>query len=598
MNLAVTKDAKDGVRTVSLGQGQGPKATAAINEGFGTGAWIVLQNCHLATSYMPTLEGIVENFEANMDTISPQFRLWLTAMPDPNLPVSVLQNGIKMTVEPPKGLKANLIRAYLAYDPQWFESSTKPHTFKKMLFGLSFFHALILERRKFGPLGWNIRYEFSDPDRHISSAQLKMFLEEYTTVQWSALNYMAAECNYGGRVTDAQDRKTIVKIMGDFYTPEILDPSYKFSTSGIYYCPPDTNIDGYLEYIESLPLNESPEVFWLHNNADLTALINESMSILRTAVSLLPRGGGGEGKSPEETYSEVAAGIQEQLPSAPFDIEAVTRKYPTDYNESMNTVLPQELLRFNKLFKVVADSCRELQKAVKGLAVMTPDLEEVGNAFLDNKVPQLWRKAPSYPSLKPLGGYVADFLSRLQFMTEWIDEGPPVVFWISGFFFTQAFLTGVKQNMARKFKVPIDKVIWNYHMQSAKSLPSVHTSMWQNDFQAPEKGCYVYGLFIQGARWDEEAGGINESFPKVLFEEVPVIWMEAVAAWEDGTPANHYLCPVYKESARKGVLSTTGHSSNHVIDMMIPVLEKHVIKGDPHKYWTRRGVALLTQLDD
>lgn len=143
--------------------------------------------------------------------------MWLTSMPSDKFPVNILQNGVKATIEPPKGLRNNIQRSYLAIDKNEFEQCEKPGAYKALMWGLCFFNALILERRKFGPLGWNIQYEFSNSDLAISQMQLMVFLNHFETIPWEALKYMVAEANYGGRVTDPNDRTCISVILEDFY---------------------------------------------------------------------------------------------------------------------------------------------------------------------------------------------------------------------------------------------------------------------------------------------------------------------------------------------------------------------------------------------
>ena len=131
-----------------------------------------------------------------------------------------------------------------------------------------------------------------------------------------------------------------------------------------------------------------------------------------------------------------------------FDIERILVAYPTKYEDSMNTILTQEVERFNKLLKRVKASLKDVQRAIIGEMVMSEELESMGNSLVNGLVPSMW-SAVSYPSLKPLGPWVLDFLLRLDFITKWVDENSPIVYWISGFFFTQSFLTGTRQNYAR-----------------------------------------------------------------------------------------------------------------------------------------------------
>jgi len=571
--------------SVSLGQGQEKKAKKAIEDGKQEGLWVILQNCHLAPSWMDTLEAMVEDLQP--DKVHETFRLWLTSMPASNFPVSVLQNGLKMTNEPPKGLKLNLLRGYLSFDPEWFEdtcnkSEACQHAFRKMLFGLCFFHALIQERCKYGPLGWNIPYQFSEPDRQICISQLAMFLEENDAIPYVALRYTAAEANYGGRVTDEYDRRAINHILTDFYCVEILKEDYRFSPSGTYYAPAFSKLETYIEYIRQLPVNQNPEAFGLHANANLSANINEAMTLLQVANSLQPRSGGGESKQNDMVLLQTSSRFLSELPE-PFDTEAVEAKYGILYAESMNTVLNQELLRFNKLIVKIRSTLADVGKAVKGLVVMGGEIEVVANGILQNVTPQVWLRF-SYPSLKPLISYIADLTMRTQFFQDWIDCGVPNSFWLAGFYFTQSFLTGQKQNHARRFKIVIDALTWNFKVLNTTSRPTIK----------PDLGCLVYGLFMDGARWDGSEGVIGDSLPKVLFSEIPPIHLYPIEVSKDMTDKRFfYGAPLYRTSERKGTLSTTGHSTNFVLHMWLPISKQHT-----EKHWVKCGVACLLALDD
>jgi dynein heavy chain len=574
----------EAVATISLGQGTTPRALQLLENGRRDGTWVVLQNCHLANSFMPVYEQVVETM--NADNCHSNFRMWCTSYPSPIFPVALLQIGVKMTQEPPRGVKANMMRSYLSdpiSDEVFYQdiSAARQKEWHKMLFGMCFFHALVQERRAFGPLGWNIPYGFNESDQRISVQQLQMFLNEYDDVPFAALLYTTGECNYGGRVTDGHDRRPLLAYLEQFYCADIFEnEDYKFSASGTYYAPPLGPIESIITFIKSWPLEQDPELFGLHSNADLTKDQNETLLLFSSIIATMGGGGGGGGggASKEDLIADIAGDILKKLPPD-FNLEQVNNKFPTDPMESMNTTLKQELLRFVKLTSCIRASLKEIMLALQGLVVMSNDLEAVANSLAVGIVPGMWMGV-SYPNMKPLGAYMLDLYERLSFFQGWIDNGTPITFWFSGFFFQPSFLTGALQNFARKYQHAIDFCGLEYTFQKE--------SLEERKWTKPGDGVYVYGLKMEGARFNRDTMLIDESLPKALYDEMPV-GLLSPALTKDFKDFPHYECPLYKTLDRRGVLATSGHSTNFVMEVKVPS-----DKSEAH--WIKRGVAMFTAL--
>ena len=332
---------------------------------------------------MPSLERLVEEFD---DSIHRDFRLWLTSMPAKDFPVSVLQNGIKMTIEPPQGLRSNLLLSYSSVDDKELEDCSKPDAYKTLYFGFCFFHAIVQDRRKFGPIGWNIQYEFTNEDLMVTLKQLKLFLnQEGPLIPYKVLNILGAEVNYGGRVTDDKDVRLINTILRNYICPQIFDENYNFSTSGKYFAPKPGKKEDYIRYIE----NPESEAFGLHDNAEITTAQNETRKVLETILLMQPRTGSTGGKSREEIIRDIAKNLETSMPSK-FVIDDVAVKYPPDYEESMNTVLFQEVIKYQRLLTRMEVTLAQVQKALVGRIVMSEELELVAKALYDNQVPESW----------------------------------------------------------------------------------------------------------------------------------------------------------------------------------------------------------------
>lgn len=137
-----------------------------MNEASRNGFWLYLANCHLSLSFLKELEKIIQSLEQMKADIHDNFRLWMSSMPHPKFPISILQKCVKVTSEPPKGVRANMLRLFQNMTADKFSAAkvTNKSYYKKLLFSLTWFHAIAIERKRFKNLGWNVVYDFNDSD--------------------------------------------------------------------------------------------------------------------------------------------------------------------------------------------------------------------------------------------------------------------------------------------------------------------------------------------------------------------------------------------------------------------------------------------------
>jgi dynein heavy chain len=215
-------------------------------------------------SWLNELEQIVEEMQSPLAAINSSSRLWLTSMPSVAFPVPILQNGIKITNEPPRGLRANLTRTFEDMSEDEFETSSNPTIFKKLLFATAFFNGLIIERRNFGAVGWNIPYDWMNSDLKAAMMQLRMYAEDRGGVPWETLNVVVADIIYGGRVTDVWDKRTISSLLRKLFTPALLGDGFSLSDGeDAYRMPTDIDLQTQIDFVRGLPINDAPELFGL-----------------------------------------------------------------------------------------------------------------------------------------------------------------------------------------------------------------------------------------------------------------------------------------------------------------------------------------------
>nr|XP_046467282.1 dynein axonemal heavy chain 10 [Neodiprion pinetum] len=409
-------------RYLSLGQGQEKSAVEFLQTAVARGQWLMLQNCHLLLSFMRDLEKHLENIRKP----HPDFRLWLTTDPTPGFPIGILQQSLKVVTEPPNGLKLNLRNTYLKMHHHALDVCGH-HIYKELIYVLAFFHAVVQERRKYDKIGWNINYDFNESDFNVCTIILDTYLSKVLSkkesrIPWNSLKYLIGEVMYGGRVIDHYDRRVVKIYMDEYFGDFLFDtfqPFHFYHDSEVdYVIPSKGDKDHYLDFIEELPLVNSPEVFGLHPNAEIGYFTQATRDMWRNLIELQPQTAeSSTGISRDDFIDNVAKDILVKMPPE-YDMIKVKRNFGLAITPTA-IVLFQELERFNKLIRMMTTTLTQLRKAIAGEIGMDAVLDSVSIALFNGLLPVEWtRLAPA--TNKNLAGWMDHFEKRMSQYSTWL----------------------------------------------------------------------------------------------------------------------------------------------------------------------------------
>jgi dynein heavy chain, axonemal len=510
-----------------------------------------------------------------------------------------------------------------------------------IVFAMSFMHSIVLERRKFGPLGFTVPYEYNygDMDASLGFIERHMNFCQANNVKesWTAIKYLTCEVQYGGRITDNMDREMFNTYGELWLTEKVFTKGYNFNAASEwpYKIPETVEHAKILQYIDTMPEKDSPTIFGLNVSADLTYRLNESILLMNTLIDVQPReAGGGSGLSREDQVKQkIETDFLKNLPPSFDKIE--TEKQILSFKAPLGLVAPrdgrdkqlplsvflrQELDSMQRILDIARSMMQEMIKAIDGEVVMTPDLVVAIESMYNNRVPKQWvydATGVEIAWISPsLGAWINGLHSRYRQLRLWLEKDRPFSFWLTGFQRPQAFLTAVRQEVARQQRSKnndaahaerwaLDNVDY-YTIVQKEEIKSADGSLEGKSLKPPVEGVFIHGLFIEGAQWNKQ-GYLEESEAKdlkALFKDFPVMHVTAESTKKDENERQpqggkgkesleqlrktHYNCPVYKYKTRtdKYLIFRCLLKPTADLDAKNFVIE-------PKINWKLKGVALM-----
>jgi dynein heavy chain, axonemal len=506
---ASAKARRIGFKSISMGQGQEIAARAAIETcKESAGSWLLFQNGHLGLNFMSELSDTIVSLEVPDNS----FRIIITSESHDLFPPQLLHKSIKLVNEPPLGIRAGLARSCDSINQDFLDSVATPE-WKLLVYSIMFLHSVVQERRKFGPMGWNIPYEFNAGDMNASMSFCRKHFRASENsgrpVSWPTVKYMVCEIQYGGRVTDDYDRR-LLNVIGDkWLSSKMMHSDMEFSKG--YGYPPLHSFELTKMFINEMPSYDSHDIFGFQSNAETSVSIAYGIEF-KTLFSLTQPRSGPVGPIPGSHILETVASYEKTLPSD-FNMggmkDAMKR---LGGPKPLNIFLGQEIACFQPTLTAVRNHFRDIPLAMEGKIALGPELSDAVSMISRGLPPSSWTKH-SWTS-STLGSWMKILSRRATQLNVWLTgQQRPSSLWLPGFFNPQGLLTAAKQEVARKRSWALNDVI----LQT-----KITKFMREDDVDSPNEGVHLHGLFLLGAAWDLRIQKLVDLPPQSLSVPLPV----------------------------------------------------------------------------
>nr|XP_040568861.1 cytoplasmic dynein 2 heavy chain 1-like [Lepeophtheirus salmonis] len=486
------------LKEISMGQGQSELALIELSKYADEGQWIVLKNLHLMTYWIPELEKTLRNIKIHED-----FRLWLTSESHPRFSPSLSESCLKVAYESPPGIKRNLIRTLSQWGRDKF---SKNGLYSQAVFVLSWFHAIIQERRLYIPQGWCKFYEFSDGDSKSALGILDRIQEsDNIKKEWNYVRGLLRDAIYGGRVDNSHDMIILNSYLETMFNTDIISVNQNMmrtkrhlatlpSLGPLTSLPSSTDPAQYWNIIHDLQDDDSPSSFGLPNNINRSYQRTASQ-LVESQLRALVRNSLSSHFERDKWQSELSPllGLWKQLNKNGSHLLQMKMRHPVyvEKQDPMVSFVQFESYNGTIVLQTIHKTLSSLSKVLRGTLLIDDSISKLANSLLNRCTPYEWQNKWSGP-LDPTE-YMRISVRKAHKILEWKNKCENGSFFqdeldLSSLFNPDTFLGALRQWKSR---------LSGLSMQSLQ----FHVN-WSQGLETEEGAVRVSGVMMEGASFD------------------------------------------------------------------------------------------------